>query len=132
MATKVKTQVSYTPEEERVLLEIANKPRNEWRPYLDKFMASTDRTYPAVWAKVNDLSYTVGNGPKGAKSKRGKSLAKSGYKAKNLPMVTKNPPVRRSSKIHPMKGGEMLVSTKEIRFPFRSIRLEAGEVIISI
>ncbi len=132
--SKVKTQVAYSAKEGAELMEIAKKDRATWKSYIESIASTSSRTYPALWAKVNELSYTVGNGPLKSKSKKGKELSKVGYKTKNLPVVTKTKTlqVQRSSKIHPIKGGQMLVSTKEIRFPFKSIRLEAGEVIISI
>lgn len=117
---KRQTAVRYSDTDEAELKSIAKKPRNNWKPYIDQFVAlHPDREYTSVYAKVNSIAKRVGNLPPGNGGRSGK--------------VKKNHYVKKGSKKHPMKNAPILaVSEKELRFPFKSVRLENGEVIISI
>lgn len=134
MSTTERTTLKkYSTVEEATLKVIARKPRGNWNDDIKQFVElNPGRTLPAVYAKVNDLAYTMGNIPENKKiSRKGKHLLKyGGYKQQTV--VRKSAPTKRASKINPLKGGDLLVSNKEIRFPYKSIRLENGEVVISI
>lgn len=104
----------YSSDEVRTLKNISRRPKEHWRPALKQFVINyPERDYNSAYNKV----YRIAGGME--------APAKRAVKKK----IANKP---KSSQRHPMKRGELAVSQKELRFPYKSIRIENGEVVISI
>jgi hypothetical protein len=124
----------YTEEENTLFRNIAKSPRNTWREKIDELVPTMPgKNRDTIYQKVHFEAQKLGNVPDTKKS----AISKKGAATKKVKKATvvkhsTSYPVLKSSKVHPMKGGSVKVSPTEIRFPYKGIRLENGEVIISI
>lgn len=131
------TAPRYSDEEIRLLHNIAKSDRSTWSEKIQALVPTMPgRSYIRLYQKIHSEAQKFGNMPdpkKSAATKKGHKvkLAKKYEKVGSVKNVN-NAPVLKSSKVHPMKSGNVKVSQKEIRFPYKNIRIENGEVVISI
>jgi hypothetical protein len=141
MSAEKTVLTKYTDEEVKELTKIAKEDRSNWNPLIEEFCRKSRRTYAGVYYKLGTIALEVGNVAP-TRSRRQKAV-REGIKNSKIRNKGRRPKkkasgevikyVSKGSNMHPMKSSRTLaVTPNEIRFPYTRIRLEGGEVIISI
>lgn len=111
--TKGRPTVFYTSEEVKALTEVSKQPKEQWNAAIKAYISksNTTRSIECLWQKT----YAIAAGGKRpyATAKKNRSLLVS----ENIPNIAPR---------------EIVATRKEIRFPYKSIKLEEGHVVISL
>lgn len=124
--------VFYSEQDNQLLKAISETPNSTWRAqilsWIEKYAPM--RSYQAVFAKV--WSYTeAGAKSRKRSNKRAKNLKVKNEGQKTAPLVAvKKNAIRKHHSPH-SAAQTMQVSQKELRFAYKSIRIENHEVVIS-